>query len=86
MNCKLEYIDKINKDVEKKFGIYGTFNSMKNFILKILNNILQIVTYKCISNELSGKNALLVLMGYNYKYDKFELILIALLSHEELRF
>ena len=27
--------------------------------------------YKCKPNELSGKNALLVLMGYNYKYDKF---------------
>ena len=40
--------------------------------------------YKYKPKEISGKNALLVLMGHNYKYDKFELILIALLSHEEV--
>ena len=28
-------------------------------------------------------NALLVLIGYNHKYNKFQLILIALLSNED---
>ena len=39
--------------------------------------------YKCIPNDLKGKYSLLVLMGYNFKSDKFQLILIALLSNED---
>ena len=56
---------------------------MKKLYSKEIEQYFTDCTYRCIPNELSGSNALLVLMGYNYKYDKFELVLIALLSHED---
>ena len=73
MNCKLEYIDKNNYDIEKKFRIYGTYKSMG-----LLNNldISQYFTdcaYRCLPSKLTHKSSLLVLLGYNYKLDKFKL-------------
>ena len=40
-------------------------------------------TYRCLPSDLTNKSSLLVLLGYNYKLDKFKLTLIFLLSHKD---
>ena len=61
MNCKLEYIDKNNKDIEKKFRIYGTNKSMKLLRDKEISQYFTDCTYKCLPSELLNKSSLLVL-------------------------
>jgi hypothetical protein len=46
MNYKLEYIGKINKDVEKKCRIYGAFNSMRKLHSKDIEQYFTNCTYK----------------------------------------
>ena len=49
------------------------------------NNISQYFTdciYECLHYKLKGKSSLLILLGDNYQKDKFQLILIAILIHE----
>ena len=48
-----------------------------------INQYFTDCTYKCIPADLKNVNALMVLLGYNFKIDKFQLVLIALLSSEE---
>ena len=52
MNCKLEYIDKNNKDIEKNFRIYGTKNSMSLLHSDEINQYFTDCTYKCIPADL----------------------------------
>ena len=83
MNCKLEYIDKNNYDIEKKFRIYGTYKSMGLLNNPDISQYFTDCTYRCLPSELTNKSSLLVLLGYNYKFDKFKLVLIGILSHED---
>lgn len=83
MICKLDYIDYKNKDVEKNFRIYGTNKSISLLYSKDISQYFTDCTYKCLPSELSNKASLLVLLGYNYKIDKFQLVLIGILSHED---
>jgi hypothetical protein len=49
---------------------------------KEISQYLTDCTYKCLPDEIKGKAALLVLLGYNHIKDKFLLIIFAILSHE----
>ena len=82
LNCKLEYVDLNDKNIEKKFRIYGTKNTMALLRSKEISQYFTDCTYKCLPHELKGNGALLVLLGYNHVKDKFQLILIAILSNE----
>jgi len=51
---------------------------------KDINQFFIDTTYKCLPNELEDAKSFLVLIGYNTKKDLFELILVAILSYEDL--
>lgn len=82
LKCKLEYIDKNNKDAEKNIRIYETKSSMSLLNSNDINQYFTDCAYKCISIDLDNVKALLVLLGYNFNQAKFQLILIAFLSSE----
>lgn len=67
----------------KKIRIYGTKKSMKLLTDKEISQYFTDCTYKCLPSELLNKSSLLVLLGYNHKIDKFLLVLIRILSHED---
>ena len=50
---------------------------------KNINQYFIDTTYKSVPKDLDNAKALLVIIGYNYSKDIFELILVALLSHED---
>ena len=83
MVCKLEYVDYKDKETEKNFRIYATKKSISLLYSKDISQYFTDCTYKCLPSELSNKSSLLVLLGYNFKIDKFQLILIGILSHED---
>ena len=81
--CKFEYLDVKHKDTNKIFYVFATQYSLSLLNSPDINQYFTDCTYKCVPNDLKGKYSLLVLMGYNFKSDKFQLILIALLSNED---
>lgn len=80
---KLEYIDKNKKENKKGFYLFGTDYSLSLLNSPEINQYFSDCTYKFIPVELKGKYSLLVILGYNYKRDKYQLILIALLTNED---
>ena len=80
--CKLEYIDN-KKDNKKGFYLFGTDYSLSLLNSPEINQYFSDCTYKFIPFELKGKYSLLVILGYNFKRDKYQLILIALLTNED---
>ena len=76
MICKLDYIDYKYKEVEKNFRIYGTNKSIRLLFSKDISKYFTDGTYKCLLSELSNKSSF-------YKIDKFQLVLIGILSHED---
>ena len=83
LKCNMIYYDINNHGTEKYYKIFATNNSISLLNSSDINQYYIDCTYKCIPNELNTNSAaLLVLIGYNYKLDKFQLILVALLSNE----
>ena len=85
LKFKMDYIDIDikNKDIKKNFRIFGTLYSLGLLHNKDISQYFIDCTYKYILSDLIGINALLVLIGYNHRLDKFQLVLIALLSNED---
>jgi len=52
LNCKLEYIDLNDKEVEKNFRIYGTKSSMSLLISNEITQYFTDCTYKCLPYEI----------------------------------
>ena len=71
MNCKLEYVDKSDKDIEKSLRIYSIKNSMSLLNSNEINQYFIDSIYKSIPAYLKIINVLLVLVGYNFKKDNF---------------
>ena len=66
----------------KTFRIFGTYNSISLLNDKIINHYFISTTYKSFPNVFNHIKALLIIIGYNYTKDIFELILVTLLTHE----
>ena len=80
--CNMNYID-FNTNKNKNFRIFATQQSIS--LLKDANikqNFID-TTYKCFPYELDDAKSLLVMIGYNFSKDLFELILVVLLSNED---
>ena len=71
MNLKLEYVNKNDKDIEKSVRRYVAKNSMNLLNINEINQYFTGCTYKCIPPDLKNVNDLLVLLGHNFKKDKF---------------
>ena len=80
--CHMNYKD-IQSNKFKSFRIFGTFNSISLLNDKNINQFFIDTTYKSVPNDFNDAKALLVIIGYNYTKDLFELILVTLLSHED---
>ena len=83
LKCKMDYIDIKNRDIKKNFRIFDTSYSLGLLHIKDISQYFTDYTYKCIPSDLIDINALLILIGYNHRLDKFQLVLIALLSNED---
>lgn len=83
-NISKNYLQKyyISLWIEKNFRIYGTKSSMSLLTSNEITQYFTDCTYKCLSYEIKDNAFLLVMLGYNCVKDKFQLILIAILSHE----
>lgn len=80
---KFEYLDIKNNDKNKIFNIFATSYSLSLSNSPEISQYFTDCTYKCVPNELKGKYSLLVILGYNCKSDKFQHVLLALLSSED---
>ena len=76
------YVNDGNKIIEKTLRIYGNKLSMNLFHNKEINQYFVDCTYRCVPAGLESANSLLLLIGYNIKYDLYELCCIGVLSHE----
>ena len=65
----------------KTFRIFETYNSMQLLNDKNINQYFIDTTYKSVPKDLNDVKALLIIIGYNYTKDIFEIILVKLLSH-----
>ena len=80
--CHMYYND-IQTNKFKTFRIFGTYKSISLLNDNNINQFFIDTTYKSVPNDLEDAKCLLVILGYNYTKDLFELILVALLSHED---
>ena len=71
--------DKIN---EKTLRIYANKLSINLLHSNDINQYFVDCTYRCVPAGLESANSLLLLIGYNIKYDLYELCYIGVLSHE----
>ena len=79
--CIIMIYKKTNKF--KTFRIFETYNSISLLNDKNINQYFIDTTYKSVPKDLNDAKALLIIIGYNYTKDIFELILVALLSLED---
>jgi len=59
------------------------FNSVALLNDKNINQYFIDITYKSLPADIDNAKFLLVIIGYNYSKDLFELILVALLNHKD---
>ena len=64
----------------KTFRIFGAYNTI-SLNYKNINQYFIDTTYKSVPKDLNDVKALLIIIGYNYTKDIFEIILVKLLSH-----
>jgi len=67
----------------KNCNIFGTFNSVAFPNDKNINQYFIDTTYKSFPKNIDNSKCFLVTFGYNYSKYLFELILVALLSHQD---
>ena len=76
------YVNDGNKIIEKTLRIYGNKLSMNLLHSSDINQYFVDCTYRCVPAGLESANSLLLLIGYNIKYDLYELCCVGVLSHE----
>ena len=74
---------KDKNEINHYIKIFGTLNSMENFIIINITQYFIDSTYKCIPNNLPECKAFLLILGYDCSIDSFLICSAVLLSHKD---
>lgn len=71
-------------NINKNFRIFTTHQSISLLKNTNIKQYFIDTTYKCIPYELDDAKSILVMIGYNFSKYLFKLILVVLLSNEDI--